>query len=223
MDISPDQVKHAILSLIAFIISVSVHEFGHAWMANRLGDDLPRSQGRLTLSPMAHIDPLGTILLPLVAALVPAGIPLIAWGKPVQTNPAAYTRRLSPRAANLLVSLMGPAMNLLLAGVISVVFIALAKSGVLSFALAVSLINYLLVLNIMLMAFNLLPLPPLDGGSILEALLPDRLHFITQFLRRYGMILLFILFMTRALAILMRPAAALGQAWGELLMRFVPV
>lgn len=223
MDISPDQVKHAILSLIAFIISVSVHEFGHAWMANRLGDDLPRSQGRLTLSPMAHIDPLGTILLPLVAALVPAGIPLIAWGKPVQTNPAAYTRRLSPRTGNLLVSLMGPAMNLVLAGVISVVFVALAKTGVLSFTLAVAMIKYLLVLNIMLMFFNLLPLPPLDGGSILEAVLPDRLQFITQFLRRYGMILLFILVMTRALAFLMRPAAALGQAWGEALLRFMPV
>lgn len=223
MDISPDQVKHALLSLIAFIISVSVHEFGHAWMANRLGDDLPRSQGRLTLSPMSHIDPIGTILLPLVAALVPAGMPLLAWGKPVQTNPAAYTRRVSQRFGHLLVSLMGPLMNLLLAVVVSVLFVAMAKTGVLSFDLAVAVINYLLVLNIMLMFFNLLPVPPLDGGAVLAGLLPARLDFITQFLQRYGIILLFILFMSGALRTLMRPAAALGHAWGDLLMRFVPV
>ena len=223
MDISPDQVKQALLSLIAFIVSVSVHEFGHAWMATRLGDDLPRSQGRLTLSPMAHIDPIGTILMPLVAALMPMGAPMIAWGKPVQTNRAAYTRRLSPKVGNLLVSLMGPMMNLVLAGVFSVIFIVLAKVGFLTVDLAVALINYLLVLNIMLMFFNLLPVPPLDGGAILEILLPQRLQFIAQFLQRYGIILLFILVMSGALGTVLRPAAMLGHAWGLFLMRFVPV
>jgi Zn-dependent protease len=222
MDISPDQVKHALLSLIAFIISVSVHEFGHAWMANRLGDDLPRSQGRLTLSPMSHIDPIGTILLPLISALVPAGIPMLAWGKPVQTNPAAYTRRISQRMGHLLVAVTGPLMNLLLAVVASVLFVVLAKAGVMSVALGVALINYLVMLNIMLMFFNLLPVPPLDGGAVLAGVLPDRLQFIAQFLQRYGMIVFFILLMSGALGIVMRPAGAVGHAWGAFLMRFVP-
>src|SRR3954463_14147692 len=125
MDITADQVRTAVVSLIAFILSVAVHEFGHAWMANRLGDPLPAQQGRLTLSPIAHIDLFGTILMPLVAVFAPGGFPLLAWGKPVQTNPNAY-RGISPRVGNMLVSLMGPFMNLVLAVCISIVLVALA-------------------------------------------------------------------------------------------------
>jgi H+/Cl- antiporter ClcA len=95
MDISADQVRDALLWLIAFVVSVSVHEFGHAFVADRLGDRIPRLQGRLTLSPAAHIDPIGTILMPLLGALVPP--PMLAWGKPVQTSPNNYTRALSYR------------------------------------------------------------------------------------------------------------------------------
>src|SRR5690349_7735127 len=122
MDISADQVRTAVVSLIAFILSIAVHEFGHAWMANRLGDRLPAEQGRLTLSPLAHIDPIGTILMPLIGALAPGGFPLLAWGKPVQTNPRAY-RGISPRNGNMLVSLMGPFMNLVLALAISILLV----------------------------------------------------------------------------------------------------
>src|ERR1051325_6900110 len=107
MDITADQVRTAVVSLIAFILSVTVHEFGHAWMANRLGDRLPAEQGRLTPSPRDHIDWLGTIIMPLVAAFAPGGYPMLAWGRPVQTNPRAY-RGVSPRVGNLLVSVMGP-------------------------------------------------------------------------------------------------------------------
>src|SRR5215471_16241404 len=109
MDISPDQVRAAILYLIAFLVSVSVHEFGHAFMADRLGDKLPRSQGRVTLSPLAHYDLIGTIVLPLLAAFNP-GWPMLAWGRPVQTNPQAYTTRLPRRVGHMLVAAMGPLM-----------------------------------------------------------------------------------------------------------------
>jgi Zn-dependent protease len=116
MHFSQEQIRNAVLYLIAFIVSVSVHEFGHAWMATRLGDTLPRAQGRVTLSPLAHIDLIGTILLPLFAALSPMGIPMLAWGKPVQTNPGSYsTRRFSRRTGHMLVALAGPFMNLVLA------------------------------------------------------------------------------------------------------------
>lgn len=221
MDISADQVRVALLSLIAFVVSVSVHEFGHALVADRLGDRMPRLQGRLTLSPTAHIDPIGTLLLPLLGALMPGSFPLLAWGKPVQTNPNNYNRRFSPRVGHMLVSLAGPAMNLLLAIVISVIFVALGKAGWLSAALANGIIQYVLVLNIMLAFFNLLPVPPLDGAAVLAGVLPPAAQPVLRRLERYGMFVLFILLMTPALRILMRPAYMLADLWARALVHAV--
>jgi Zn-dependent protease len=220
MDISADLVRTAIVSLIAFVLSVSVHEFGHAWMANRLGDRLPAQQGRLTLSPMAHIHPIGTIVMPLVAVFMPGGFPLLAWGKPVQTNPKAYTG-ISPRAGHMLVSLMGPAMNLLLAVGISILLIVLGRLGVLSPGIAQATIDFFLRLNIMLMFFNLLPVPPLDGGSVLAGILPESLQFIPAFLQRYGMLVFFALLLSGGLRIIMRPAYLLAGAWVDMVTRLM--
>ena len=130
MDISADQVRVALFAVIAFVVSVSVHEFGHAFVADRLGDRIPRLQGRLTLSPLAHIDPIGTLAMPLFGVL--SGLPLIAWGKPVQTNPANYTKRFSMTTGHMLVAAAGPFMNLVLAVIVSVVIVVLGKAGVLS-------------------------------------------------------------------------------------------
>jgi Zn-dependent protease len=221
MDVSADQVRRALLSLIAFVVSVSVHEFGHAFVADRLGDRLPRTQGRLTLSPLAHIDLIGTIVMPLVAALLPGGFPLIAWGKPVQTNPRDYTARLPLRVGHMLVSLAGPAMNLLLAIVVSLVFLLLGRSGVLSPALATFIFRYVIALNLVLMCFNLIPLPPLDGGAVLAGLLPESLQFIPRTLQRYGLILFFVLFMSGVLGAVMRPAYGLVELWSQALRRLV--
>jgi len=220
MDISADQVRTAVVSLIAFILSIAVHEFGHAWMANRLGDRLPAEQGRLTLSPLAHIDPIGTILMPLIGALAPGGFPLLAWGKPVQTNPRAY-RGISPRNGNMLVSLMGPFMNLVLALAISILLVVVAHVVKLPTSLAVGAIRYFLVLNISLMFFNLLPVPPLDGGSVLAALLPDSLQTIPRVLQRYGMLILFALLLTGAMSVIMYPEYQLAGAWARVVMRLM--
>ena len=159
MSVSNDQVRLALLSLVGFVLSVTVHEFGHALVADRLGDRLPRSQGRLTLSPLAHIDPLGTIVIPLLAVFV-SGVPFIAWGKPVQTNPSGMTTRLPRTTASLLVSLAGPFMNLVLAVLVSVGLIAVAKTGHLNMSVASAVIRFVVVLNISLMFFNLLPIRP---------------------------------------------------------------
>src|SRR5438477_12754816 len=113
----PQVILYALIYVIALVLSVTVHEFGHAWVADRLGDRLPRSQGRVTLNPLAHIDPIGTILMPLLIVFAP-GAPLLGWGRPVQTNPAAYTRRLRMKHGDMLVSAAGPAMNLILAFVV---------------------------------------------------------------------------------------------------------
>jgi Zn-dependent protease len=220
MEISADQVRTAIVSLIAFVLSVAAHEFGHAWMANRLGDRLPAQQGRLTLSPIAHIDPIGTLLMPLLAVFAPGGFPLLAWGKPVQTNPKAYTR-LPPRTGHMLVSLMGPAMNLVLALLISVVLVLVGRTGILSPGIAEAAINFFLKLNIMLMFFNLLPVPPLDGGSVLAGLLPDSLQFIPAFLQRYGMLIFFALLLTGVLKIVLRPAYHFAALWADVVTRLM--
>jgi Zn-dependent protease len=217
MGLESGQIQRAFLSLIAFVIAVSVHEFGHAVVADRLGDRLPRLEGRVTLSPLAHIDLLGTIILPLAAALMPGGFPLIAWGKPVRTSPRNYTR-LPPKLGHLVVSLAGPLMNLGLALLTSIVFLALGRSGVLSPTAATILIRYFLSLNIVLMFFNLIPVPPLDGAAVLAGFLPDSLDFIPRTLQRYGMILFFVLFLSGALGILMRPAYHLIDVWSAALL-----
>jgi Zn-dependent protease len=220
MDISADQVRVALLSLIAFIVSVSVHEYGHALIADKLGDRVPRLQGRLTLSPAAHIDPLGTLLLPLIAGLMP-GYPLIAWGKPVQTNPANYTRRFSTRTGSMLVSAAGPAMNLLLAILGSIVFVALGKAGVLTVPVAQALVRYVLAVNLALMFFNLIPLGPLDGAAVLAGILPESAQPFVEALRRYGMGVLFLLLLTGAMRYVMYPAQVLQSAWVDRLVRMV--
>jgi Zn-dependent protease len=215
MDISPDQFRDALLYLIAFLVSITVHEFGHAYTADKLGDSLPRSQGRVTLSPLAHYDLIGTIILPLIGAF--SSVPLIAWGKPVQINPRHHTR-----AGNLLVSVAGPGMNLLLAGVASAFIIVLGRAGVMHETFALVLIQYIVGLNIRLMFFNLIPLPPLDGSAVLQYVLPNDLQIVSQTLRRYGIVLLYILLLTPAISYLMRPADALTLAWARILLRHVP-
>jgi Zn-dependent protease len=222
MDVTNEQVRRALLSLVAFVLSVTVHEFGHAFVADRMGDGLPRAQGRVSLSPLRHIDPLGTIVMPLLAVFM-AGVPFIAWGKPVQTNPSAMTARLSRSTASLLVSLAGPLMNLVLAVVVSILLIAVAKTGFLGVDAAKAIIRFVVVLNISLMFFNLLPIPPLDGAAILSVILPVRFRGVLLVMRRWGMLVLMLLFATGIGAVLMEPAQILGMAWERFLMSFVPV
>jgi Zn-dependent protease len=216
MDISPDQVRDALLYLIAFVVSISVHEFGHAFTADKLGDTLPRSQGRVTLSPLAHADLIGTIILPLVGAFS-AGVPLLAWGKPVQVNPRHYSR-----GGRVLVSVAGPSMNLLLAVLVSLAIVVLGKLNILHAAIALVLIQFVVALNIRLLFFNLIPLPPLDGSAVLDWVLPDNLKIVSQTLRRYGMVMLYILLLSGVITFIMRPVNELILVWARALLRHVP-
>jgi len=215
MDISPDQFRDALFYLVAFLVSITVHEFGHAYTADKLGDGLPRSQGRVTLSPLAHADLVGTIILPLVGAF--SSIPLIAWGKPVQIDPRRHSR-----LGNLLVSVMGPAMNLLLALVASALIIGLGRAGVMHRTFALVLIQFIIGLNIRLMFFNLIPLPPLDGSAVLDYVLPGELKIVSQTLRRYGMVVLYVLLLSGAISFFMRPVDTVVVAWARVLLRNVP-
>jgi Zn-dependent protease len=221
VDISADKVRVALFYVVAFVVSVSVHEFGHAFVADRLGDRIPRLQGRLTLSPMAHIDPIGTLVVPLLGVLV-AGLPLFAWGKPVQTNPANYTRRFSMRTGSMLVAAAGPFMNLVLAVVASLAVVALTRAGVLPAGVRDALIGYIVVLNLILLFFNLIPIGPLDGAAVLAGLLPPSLNRINELNRKYGMLLLLVLFMAPSiglpgLGLIMAPVRRLIDGWVHML------
>jgi len=164
-----EALRQGALWMILLVIAISLHEFGHAWMADRRGDPLPRAQGRVTLDPTAHIDPIGTLLIPAIMIFWPAfaggGAPvaLIGWGKPVQVSlPNPRTRK----ADDIFITLAGPAMNLLLC-----LGFALALRATRPGGLSDGADNFLLnglALNACLMAFNLLPIPPLDGGRILR-------------------------------------------------------
>jgi Zn-dependent protease len=216
-NLSAEKVQFAIVFLIALILSIAVHEFGHAFVADRLGDRLPRMQGRVTLNPIAHIDLIGTIVMPLV--IVFTGAPLLGWGKPVQTNPTSYTRRLRMKTGHMIVAAAGPTMNLVLALVVSIVFVVYVRLAHGADRRILSNIALLIQLNIGLMFFNLLPLPPLDGGTVLRGFIPDAHQDKLDFLDTYGSYILLALLVTGGLGFFMRPVNFVISGWFDVLTR----
>lgn len=165
---NPTQLLGLILSLPAVLIAITFHEFAHAFAADKLGDDTARNQGRLTLNPLKHMDPVGFALLVFAH---------FGWGKPVQINPRNFTRKFSMSAGEAIVSLAGPLMNILLAilfTVITYVIIAFAPAFVLTTtgAVVILFLQVTVSVNVGLGIFNLIPLPPLDGSKILRHFLP---------------------------------------------------
>jgi Zn-dependent protease len=204
-DISLEKVRQAVVFLIALILSIAVHEFGHAFVADRLGDDTPRRDGRVTLNPFVHADPIGTLVMPLVILFT--GWPLIGWGKPVYVNPARFTRRLRMKTSHLLVAAAGPAMNVMLALLVTIIYTVLLAVGAFSPTSPISTgIIGVISLNWALAFFNLIPCPPLDGGAVLAGLLPDRYDNVNQFLRQYGWMILIGLLITGAISYFLIPA-----------------
>lgn len=170
-----------LIYLGSLVIVITIHEFAHAWAADKLGDPTPRIQDRLTLNPLAHLDPLGTILI------LFAGF---GWGKPVMFDPFNLK---DPRRDAALIALAGPASNIILAvGLAVVMRLILAFAPTYSFVL--TFLEPLMSLNIMLALFNLIPVHPLDGGKILVGFLPpDLAHEAEDLLNKYGMIILILL------------------------------
>lgn len=166
---TPGALWALVLSIPGILVAITFHEYAHAWAADKLGDDTPRRQGRLTLNPLKHIDPIGAILL------LTAGF---GWGKPVEINSNNFNRTVSVKKGNALVSLAGPAMNFILAIVFSIIYgllNAFARGFVFTTAGGVinSVIECIISINVGLGVFNLIPLPPLDGSKILLAFLPS--------------------------------------------------
>jgi Zn-dependent protease len=212
--VDPEKLKFAFLYLVALVLSICVHEFGHAFVADKLGDPLPRSQGRVTLNPLAHADPIGTLLLPLIAVFSgPAiGQYILGWGKPVQISlsPRSMTRKMSIRTAHALIAIAGPMMNILFGLLLSGVFILLVKTQKIELAKGVVGV---IQMNIGLCLFNLLPIPPLDGGAIFARFVPRRYDHVLDAINRYGFIILIGLLFTGLLWKLMWPAFIIEDFW----------
>jgi Zn-dependent protease len=171
-----EKIRWVLISVIVLVASVAVHEFGHAIMADLLGDDTPRRQGRVTLNPIAHADPIGTLLLPLIGGLYVAGGGFaggFGWGRPVQWQPSRIHRKWKMATATILVAIAGPAMNIVLALVVAGVHALLWWQHVIPDGSDLhKVLLFTVYTNFILFFFNLVPVPPLDGGHVVDGLLP---------------------------------------------------
>lgn len=197
------RIVEILYQMIAFLFAISVHESAHAWTASRCGDPTARMLGRVTLNPIPHIDPLGTIVLPLVAAI--SGIPLLGWAKPTPVDPRNFK---NPMLDDILTSVAGPISNfivatgaLLLLGGISLssesgraVVMGLGgtfEPGTGSAIAPVAVLLYeLMLINIVLAVFNLIPVPPLDGSHVLRHFLPESVRLVYDSIGFFGLLAL---------------------------------
>ena len=187
--------------MVVLLLAISAHEAAHAWMSYKFGDDTARLLGRITLNPVAHTDPIGTLLIPIVGfvfgAMTGGGrLPLIGWGKPTPVNPLRWREK---DLANVMVSIAGILANLLIA-TIAFIIIKILFRGELIRSVPDSLrepvtlfLEMMLTMNVSLAVFNLLPFPPLDGSKILDTFLPDSLRPALAVLEQYGFMILIVL------------------------------
>ncbi len=189
--------------LICFISALSVHEWAHAFTAKRFGDRTAELQGRLTLNPIAHIDPVGTIALPLVGGIL--GLPLIGWAKPVPINPRNF--KGSFKYANMCVAFAGPLVNIIMCLVSAIIFVCYLRFGTevipegSFFHPLTKLVGDFGMINAILAIFNLLPIPPLDGAAVMGGMLPAAWgEKYEEFVAPYGFIILILCLMSGALA-----------------------
>lgn len=201
MDINiAELVSHLIIFMVVLLLAISAHEAGHAWMSHKFGDDTAYMLGRVTLNPVKHTDPIGTLLIPIVAFIFGAvggalgSIPLIGWGKPTPVNPRNWTNY---KTANVMVSIAGVLANLILLIIGIVLAKILMTQG---FTAAdffsrstnplIIFVNNLMLLNLSLFVFNLLPFPPLDGSKILSTFLPASAEPVLNMLEQFGFLIL---------------------------------
>jgi Zn-dependent protease len=206
-------VAQLFIAFLVLLFSLTVHESAHALAADRLGDPTARLLGRVSLNPAVHIDPVGTILFPVMAAI--ARMPMIGWAKPV---PVSVHRLRHPRRDYMLVAGAGPASNLALAmtSAIALRWVPLSPSGAGDldvWAPLAMLAARGVEINVLLAIFNMVPIPPLDGGTVLAGLLPERMADGLDHLRPYGFFIIYALMLTGVLGYLVGPPYYLLLSW----------
>ena len=208
-------VSHLIIYMVVLLLAISAHEAGHAWMSHKFGDDTAYMLGRVTLNPVSHTDPIGTLLIPIIAFILGSmggalgSIPLIGWGKPTPVNPRNWTNY---KLANVMVSIAGVLANLIL---LAIGFIAAKIMMTQGFQVAdffgysknpvAILVGNMMLLNMSLFVFNLLPFPPLDGSKILSTFLPDSAQPILDLLEQFGFLILMFLIYIGVFRWIIRP------------------
>ena len=215
-----DLVSNLIIYMVVLLLAISAHEAAHAWMSLKYGDDTAYLLGRVTLNPVAHIDPVGTLLLPILSFVFGAiggalgSIPLIGWGKPTPVNPRKWTKF---KQANVMVSIAGILANIIIAVVSFTIFKILLTYGVFNAEntqtgfgkIFVTLFLNLIFLNVSLAIFNLLPFPPLDGSKVLSTFLPAKFQPILDMMEQYGFLILMALIYLGLIRLIMTPVFTL--------------
>jgi Zn-dependent protease len=206
-------VPELLISFAVLIFSLTVHETAHAWTASRFGDDTARRLGRVSLNPLVHIDPIGTLLLPLIAMV--SHVPILGWAKPTPVNQGNLRH---PRRDGILVTAAGPASNLCIAVLASFALRAIPAPSGLEDSVDVSsplimIATLALDLNLLLALFNMIPVPPLDGGRVVAGLLPPRLAVRYNSLGQYGFLIIYALILTGALWSVIGPPYDALRSW----------
>ena len=193
----PNKLRELALFIVPLLLSLSFHEMCHAWAAYKLGDDTGRLLGRLTMNPLPHIDPIGTIVFPISSLFMGGGM-LFGWAKPVPVN--SLNLKGDHRKSLLWVSLMGPLSNFLLAFVSTILFALIIKffpnMNVTAAQFLLGMLGSAILLNLTLCFFNLIPIPPLDGFGVLTGLVPRNLAETLESLAPYGFLLLLLMWYT---------------------------
>jgi Zn-dependent protease len=197
VEITPYRLAIGLTSFVVLLFSLSCHEAAHAWMASRLGDDTARREGRISLNPVVHIDPIGTLLFPLIQIFT--GIAMLGWAKPTPYEPRNFDRRYSMRQGHMLVAAAGPVSNIALALLFTVALFVIVRAGLTEDPQHNPLVMVVAVavpMNIGLALFNFIPIPPLDGSKVASYGLPGELgNRYDSVMEPYGFLILLVVCM----------------------------
>ena len=209
-ELTPERLAMGLTTYVVLLFSLSVHESAHAWVAHKLGDDTALNEGRVTLNPIPHIDPIGTLLLPILQIFT--SFPFLGWAKPTPYDPSNFRRDVTMRTGHMLVAAAGPVSNLVLALLFTGVFVALVQGEMIRSGTANPMAIIVvrgIQLNVVLALFNLVPIPPLDGSKVASYGLPGNVgDRYDRVMEPYGYIILLLLFATGILWMFLGPVTS---------------